>query len=137
MAPRIVDERQHRRGLILGLTLAEVLLLLLFLLMLALAIPLKSRIETGRHSEADLEALRAQIEILKPIAESVAAGDTTRAAELSRQLKTWREIQAILATVDIDQSQLKGLMETMKPFMASGLQISVLKSLLEESFRVD
>jgi flagellar motor protein MotB len=137
MAPRIVDEREHRRGLILGLTLAEVLLLLLFLLMLALAIPLKSRIETARKTEANLEALRAQIEILKPIAESVGAGDTTRAAELSRQLKTWREIQAILAAVDIDQSQLKGLMETMKPFMASGLQRSVLKSLLEESFRVD
>jgi outer membrane protein OmpA-like peptidoglycan-associated protein len=137
MAPRIVDEREHRRGLILGLTLAEVLLLLLFLLMLALAIPLKTRIETARKTQVDLEALRAQIEILKPIAESVGAGDAARAAELSKQLKVWREIQAILASVDLDQSQLKGLMETMKPFMASGLQRSVLKSLLEESFRID
>ena len=32
-----IDEREHRRGLVLGLTLAEVLLLLLFLLLLALA----------------------------------------------------------------------------------------------------
>jgi endonuclease YncB( thermonuclease family)/flagellar motor protein MotB len=32
-----VDEREHRRGLVLGLTLAEVLLLLLFLLLLAFA----------------------------------------------------------------------------------------------------
>jgi len=31
------DEREHRRGLVLGLTMAEVLLLLLFLLLLALA----------------------------------------------------------------------------------------------------
>src|SRR3954464_3765876 len=105
MVPRIVDEREHRRGLILGLTLAEVLLLLLFLLMLALAIPLKSRIETARKTQVDLEALRAQIEILKPIAESVGAGDTARAVELSKQLKAWREIHAILTSVDIDQSQ--------------------------------
>ena len=64
-------------------------------------------------------------------------GDTARAAELSKQLKVLREIQAILASVDIDQSQLKGLMETLKPFVASGLQRSRLKSLLEESSHVD
>src|SRR5262249_13774562 len=33
---RILDEREHRRGLVLGLTLAEILILLLFLLLLAL-----------------------------------------------------------------------------------------------------
>lgn len=32
----MIDEREHRRGLVLGLTLAEILLLLLFLLILAL-----------------------------------------------------------------------------------------------------
>jgi hypothetical protein len=38
MAVRVVDEREHRRGLILGLTLAEVLLLILFLVMLTFSI---------------------------------------------------------------------------------------------------
>ena len=37
MASRTADEREQRRGLILGLTLAEVLLLLLFLLLLVLS----------------------------------------------------------------------------------------------------
>jgi hypothetical protein len=37
MRRSIVDEREHRRGLVLGLTLAEILLLLLFLVLLALA----------------------------------------------------------------------------------------------------
>jgi outer membrane protein OmpA-like peptidoglycan-associated protein len=37
MAQGYGDEQQHRRGLVLGLTLAEVLILLLFLLLLALA----------------------------------------------------------------------------------------------------
>jgi hypothetical protein len=37
MAQRFGDEQQHRRGLVLGLTLAEVLILLIFLLLLALA----------------------------------------------------------------------------------------------------
>jgi putative DNA-invertase from lambdoid prophage Rac len=36
MTRHLVDEREHRRGLVLGLTLAEVLILLLFLLLLAL-----------------------------------------------------------------------------------------------------
>ncbi|MCC2099180.1 MAG: hypothetical protein KDJ29_19985, partial [Hyphomicrobiales bacterium] len=36
MNPELIDDREYRRGMILGLTLAEVLLLLLFLLMLAL-----------------------------------------------------------------------------------------------------
>ena len=36
MARYLVDEREHRRGLVLGLTLAEVLILLLFLLLLTL-----------------------------------------------------------------------------------------------------
>ena len=37
MRSSVVDEAEHRRGLILGLTLAEALLLLLFLLVLAFA----------------------------------------------------------------------------------------------------
>jgi Tfp pilus assembly protein PilV len=41
MSLRIADEREQRRGLVLGLTLAEVLLLLLFLLLLALAAKLQ------------------------------------------------------------------------------------------------
>jgi len=36
MSQRVLDEREYRRGLVLGLTLAEIMILLLFLLLLAL-----------------------------------------------------------------------------------------------------
>jgi hypothetical protein len=51
MTTRVVDEREHRRGLVLGLTLAEVLLLLLFLVMLALSIPLMTHDKDGKPQE--------------------------------------------------------------------------------------
>lgn len=61
------DEREHRRGLVLGLTMAEVLLLLLFLLLLALAAKLT-------HQSKDLAQARAVIQTLEPVIKEVAAG---------------------------------------------------------------
>lgn len=54
----MLDEREHRRGLVLGLTLAEVLLLLLFLMMLALG---------SRFAEAERfkQALESEVRELK------------------------------------------------------------------------
>jgi hypothetical protein len=55
MSQRTADEREQRKGLVLGLTLAEVLLLLLFLLMVALS----WRISIAQK-EAELEREKAQ-----------------------------------------------------------------------------
>lgn len=44
----VIDDREHRRGLVLGLTMAEVLLLLLFLLLLALGTQMK-KLESERN----------------------------------------------------------------------------------------
>src|ERR1700722_14550328 len=58
MASRAADEREQRRGLVLGLTLAEILLLLLFLLLLVLGSQI--RIWRDRYEQLDqsLEEIR-------------------------------------------------------------------------------
>ena len=68
MAARLAsDEREHRRGLVLGLTMAEVLLLLLFLLLLALAARLAQQAAKIRDAEA-------VITTLEPILKTAAGG---------------------------------------------------------------
>ena len=61
------DEREHRRGLVLGLTMAEVLLLLLFLMLLALAARLMSQ---GK----ELAKANDAVQVLKPLLEAVRGG---------------------------------------------------------------
>jgi hypothetical protein len=64
MAQRIANEGEHRRGLVLGLTLAEILLLLLFLLLLALGVRVHNLVHTNAELHgaiADLEPLFAEI----------------------------------------------------------------------------
>jgi outer membrane protein OmpA-like peptidoglycan-associated protein len=59
------DEREHRRGLVLGLTMAEVLLLLLFLLLLALAARLVSQAKEIAKAEDTIRTLTPLIETIK------------------------------------------------------------------------
>src|SRR5262245_41676965 len=120
MAARIVDEREHRRGVILGLTLAEALLLLLFLLMLTLTIPLKTVITE-----------------FKPTHELLKAGDTEEITNMVNCIKALQEVQAILKSVNADQSQLKSLIVAMQPFLGESGDKGTLKSLLEEVSRID
>lgn len=61
------DQREHRRGLVLGLTMAEVLLLLLFLLLLALASRLAQQAKK-------LESSQTIIKTLEPLLKSLSDG---------------------------------------------------------------
>jgi hypothetical protein len=64
MGQRIAHEGEHRRGLVLGLTLAEVLILLLFLLLLALGTRLHNLLRTNNELQvaiAELGPLIAEI----------------------------------------------------------------------------
>ena len=54
----MIDEREHRRGLVLGLTLAEVLLLLLFLMMLALGSRFAKLDKAKRQLEKEIAAFK-------------------------------------------------------------------------------
>jgi hypothetical protein len=79
MSARIASAHaDHRRGLVLGLTMAEVLLLLLFLLLLALT----SALATARKEEA---AARADLERLGPVLAVLAAPGVPQ-AEAARQV---------------------------------------------------
>ncbi len=66
MTQRIADEREHRRGLVLGLTLAEVLLLLLFLLLLALGARLQRLAAEITSANTENERLHSAVAILGP-----------------------------------------------------------------------
>ena len=60
MSQRIADELEHRRGLVLGLTLAEVLLLLLFVLLLALSGRIVKQQRDAAAERQSAEGLLAQ-----------------------------------------------------------------------------
>jgi outer membrane protein OmpA-like peptidoglycan-associated protein len=111
MAPRIVDEREHRRGLILGLTLAEVLLLLLFLLLLAMAVPLKRQLDQTHAAQEKL-------------------------AEVAERLQKLRNIEALLAAARLEEAQLKKLIRAATPF-ASPAQMEALELFLQNAARID
>jgi hypothetical protein len=64
MASRVADEREQRRGLILGLTLAEVLLLLLFLLLLVLGSQIRHWRDLADAAQLRYEQLGQSLEQL-------------------------------------------------------------------------
>ena len=65
MSQRILDEREHRRGLVLGLTLAEVLVLLLFLLLLALGHRLNQLQKEAAAAAQVRDVISAELEGVK------------------------------------------------------------------------
>jgi len=75
---RSADQREYRRGMVLGLTMAEIAILLIFLLMLAAA---AASMRRGEQSEADARALRERVEL----AEADARAQRERAERAERQ----------------------------------------------------
>lgn len=95
MPSRVADEREQRRGLILGLTLAEVLLLLLFLLLLTLAAQLRQLQARAAKADADLEQI-------KPLQEALMTGgaiDITNVQQLVSRFQHLRELEQEVATL--------------------------------------
>ena len=66
MSQRILDEREHRRGLVLGLTLAEILILLLFLMLLALGVRLNKLEQEKKGVEKEREEIRVVLDAIRP-----------------------------------------------------------------------
>lgn len=110
MSQRVLDEREHRRGLVLGLTLAEVLVLLLFLLLLALGHrlnQLQRAADTALDTRDKLEVELAQIKLNLPkdpaqvhalLVEMPAL--KSRVAELEAQLRAVRPALDAAAKID-------------------------------------
>lgn len=78
MSRKLSDEGEHRRGLVLGLTLAEMLTLLLFVLLIALAVRLKemsTQIERTQQQLTQVKneksSLEASLSTLSPLADEL------------------------------------------------------------------
>lgn len=97
MRTRVANESEHRRGLVLGLTLAEALILLLFLILLALG----ARIVKIERSLADVapivDELRKQPEF-----------KTIDARKLITELSRIKALEAKLRDLEESISSLKG-----------------------------
>lgn len=113
MATRVVDEREHRRGLVLGLSLAEVLLLLLFLVMLAFSIPLVAHDKDSKQQESP-SALNHDL-----------------------KLKTLADIEKELAGSKLTLLEVKDLISALKSYLGAGSDIEALKALLQEATRIN
>jgi hypothetical protein len=110
MVARVLSEREHRRGLVLGLTLAEIMLLLLFLLLLALGNALrkeKAFLEIEREKvarrEKELEDARAWERVLKDNGEESWITVAKRNAQLEKENTQLKERNTELRRVATDQ----------------------------------
>jgi uncharacterized coiled-coil protein SlyX len=117
MSHRVYEEREQRRGLVLGLTLAEVLLLILFLLMLALG----SRMEYWRieaeHRQQEYNELVATHDSLRTIqAELVKNGavDIKSVQELVTRLSRIDELERRLSELKQEKSSLSSQVVALK-----------------------
>jgi hypothetical protein len=110
MASRTADEREQRRGLILGLTLAEILLLLLFLLLLVLS----SQISTWRDR---YEQLGNTLEDLRPLQEALMAGgasEINNVQELVARFQNLQNADRELSKLKAENADLAGQSELFK-----------------------
>lgn len=107
---RAADEREQRRGIILGLTLAEVLLLLLFLLLLVLS----SQVQTWRDR---YEVLGQTLEGLKPLQEALVAGgaiDVNNLQELVARFQSLQNSEKEIAKLKAENANLTKQSELVK-----------------------
>jgi hypothetical protein len=110
MATRTADEREQRRGLVLGLTLAEILLLLLFLLLLVLG----SQIRFWRDR---YEQLSQTLEELKPLQEALMAGgaiDISNVQELVTRFRSLQRAEQELSKLKTENADLAKQSELFK-----------------------
>jgi flagellar motor protein MotB len=131
MGTRLVDEREHRRGLILGLTLAEVLLLLLFLIMLALSIPLKEFYDSTHLAQDEISALRKENDRL---AKHLAQQPESNAPETTARL---RKLDTLLSDAQLTDSQLDVSLSLLRPLLADAARLGALEQLLQLATKID
>jgi hypothetical protein len=101
----LVDEREHRRGLVLGLTLAEVLILLLFLLLLALGARLAKLHKEASDAQASLAGLQPLLEEVRRRAKD----GSPNLEELVAKLLRLQELERTIAALRTKASALDAL----------------------------
>ena len=129
MGTRLVDEREHRRGLILGLTLAEVLLLLLFLIMLALSIPLAEFYDAAHVAQDKISALGKENERLENLLAQRPDSNGPRKGERSQKVEQFFS--------GLTDSQLDEFLLLLKPLLADIERLKALQQFLQLATRID
>lgn len=99
-----LNESEYRRGLVLGLTLAEVLLLLLFLVLLTLATLYQAIDRDHRAALAKLEESQQELELLK-----LATGKQVGEPKIAQAIKLYRTLIEL-----VPEAQLDGLVTAVK-----------------------
>jgi hypothetical protein len=110
MSSRSADEREQRRGLVLGLTLAEILLLMLFLLLLVLG----SQIRTWRDR---YEQLDQTLEEIKPLQQALMDGGVVNingVHELVARLQALQKAEQELSRLKAENADLSKRSELLK-----------------------
>jgi hypothetical protein len=127
---RIADEREQRRGLILGLTLAEILLLLLFLLLLAFSAKLQRVKHDADDANVKLARLSLSLEQLRPLQAALlgaGASGITSVEQLAIRFQHMAEVEQENARLKQDNASLSQVSDLTKTL---GLEASdKLKSL--------
>ena len=124
MSQRAADELEHRRGLVLGLTLAEVLLLLLFLLLLALSWQMlalqrqaSAERDAARKLADKLTGLEATLGSLTPLLKELQSKgglDVATVQELTAKLARADMLEAENARLEQTNSELSTLLGNIK-----------------------
>jgi hypothetical protein len=117
---READEREHRRGLVLGLTLAEMLLLLLFLLLIAIGAIVKDEIERLQGQNQQLGAQLAEAQSALKAAEPLLfqALKEEDLETLVARLARLEQTEATLATKHNELEALRSSMQTAQKHLA-------------------
>jgi flagellar motor protein MotB len=131
MGTRLIDEREHRRGLVLGLTLAEVLLLLLFIIMLALSIPLKEVHDATRLADDELSALRSENDKLTKLLSQRPPSEAPQKAE------ALEKIGKLFSDAGLKGSQLDEFLSLVKPLLSDAVRLNAFEQFLQSTISVD
>ncbi|WP_441252105.1 hypothetical protein AB8A28_09225 [Tardiphaga sp. 71_E8_N1_1] len=106
---RYADEREQRRGLIVGLTLAEVLLLLLFLMLLAFAAQFQRLRVEADQAQLRFDLLSRDLSDLKPLQSALfanGAADISGVEALVERFRLLTETEREVARLRIDNALL-------------------------------
>jgi hypothetical protein len=147
MSQRIADEIENRRGLVLGLTLAELLLLLLFLLLLALgwrmtALERQAQVARDQAERIALEniRIRATLGTLEPLlAELNKKGglDAKTAADFVARLSRLEELERENAELARSRSELMAEYTRFKAIMPDSKATSAIEEAVATAAQID
>jgi hypothetical protein len=112
MRQSVIDEREHRRGLVLGLTLAEVLMLLLFLILLALS----ARLAAANKEIGEYVQYKQTAERFEPLLRHLKATGELAISDVHKlleQLGRLDQIERRSAEVQQENSEMRSQLSTL------------------------